>query len=196
MTAKELYNKALEERLGNKGAELVEWLNKHTLDEEFYEQPVNLHQQNKPLIIHAVNMLNMMDKMSKLMFSKKNEDGEWVYEPKYDSEAIATVALLHVFGNIGKYKKEKRSKKINGVWEEIETWVYNEEQEICGTDGENALVRLNAMIYIPQEVQAAIMHCHERTDPQAQGMYPRLYKQNQLVLLAQLADKAETFFNN
>lgn len=195
MTAKELYNSALEKRLGQKGTEIIKWLNEHTEDEDFYEQPVNLYQQDKLLIVHAVNMLGMMDKMSKSLFSMKDESGEWKYEPRYSSEAIAMVALLHVFGNIGKYKKEKRNKKIDGSWKEVETWVYNEEQKIYGTDGENALVRVNGLIYVPSDVQAAIMHCHERTDPQAQGMYPRLYKENLLVLLAQLADKAETFID-
>lgn len=195
MTAKELYNSALEKRLGQKGSEIIKWLNEHTEDEDFYEQPVNLYQQDKLLIVHAVNMLGMMDKMSKSLFSKKDENGEWKYEPRYDAEEIAMVALLHVFGNIGKYKKEKRNKKIDGSWKEVETWVYNEEQKIYGTDGENALVRVNGLIYVPSDVQAAIMHCHERTDPQAQGMYPRLYKDNMLVLLAQLADKAETFID-
>ena len=195
MTAKELYNSALEKRLGQKGSEIIKWLNEHTEDEDFYEQPVNLYQQDKLLIVHAVNMLGMMDKMSKSLFSKKDENGEWKYEPRYSAEEIAMVALLHVFGNIGKYKKEKRNKKIDGSWKEVETWVYNEEQKIYGTDGENALVRVNGLIYAPSDVQAAIMHCHERTDPQAQGMYPRLYKDNMLVLLAQLADKAETFID-
>lgn len=195
MTAKELYNSALEKRLGQKGAEIIKWLNEHTEDEDFYEQPVNLYQQDKLLIVHAVNMLGMMDKMSKSLFSKKDESGEWKYEPRYSAEAIAMVALLHVLGNIGKYKKEKRNKKIDGSWKEVETWVYNEEQKIYGTDGENALVRVNSLIHVPADVQAAIMHCHERTDPQAQGMYPRLYKENLLVLLAQLADKAETFID-
>lgn len=195
MTAKELYNSALEKRLGQKGAEIIKWLNEQTVDEDFYEQPVNLYQQDKLLIVHAVNMLGMMDKMSKSLFSKKDESGEWKYEPRYSAEAIAMVALLHVFGNIGKYKKEKRNKKIDGSWKEVETWVYNEEQKIYGTDGENALVRVNSLIHVPADVQAAIMHCHERTDPQAQGMYPRLYKENLLVLLAQLADKAETFID-
>lgn len=195
MTAKELYNSALEKRLGQKGAEIIKWLNEQTVDEDFYEQPVNLYQQDKLLIVHAVNMLGMMDKMSKSLFSKRDENGEWKYEPRYSAEEIAMVALLHVFGNIGKYKKEKRNKKIDGSWKEVETWVYNEEQKIYGTDGENALVRVNGLIYAPSDVQAAIMHCHERTDPQAQGMYPRLYKENTLVLLAQLADKAETFFD-
>lgn len=195
MTAKELYNSALEKRLGQKGSEIIKWLNEHTVDEDFYEQPVNLYQQDKLLIVHAVNMLGMMDKMSKSLFSMKDENGEWKYEPRYSAEEIAMVALLHVFGNIGKYKKEKRNKKIDGSWKEVETWVYNEEQKIYGTDGENAMVRVNGLIYAPSDVQAAIMHCHERTDPQAQGMYPRLYKGNQLVLLAQLADKAETFID-
>lgn len=195
MTAKELYNSALEKRLGQKGAEIIKWLNEQTVDEDFYEQPVNPYQQDKLLIVHAVNMLGMMDKMSKSLFSKKDESGEWKYEPRYSAEEIAMVALLHVFGNIGKYKKEKRNKKIDGSWKEVETWVYNEEQKIYGTDGENALVRVNGLIYAPSDVQAAIMHCHERTDPQAQGMYPRLYKDNMLVLLAQLADKAETFID-
>lgn len=195
MTAKELYNSALEKRLGQKGAEIIKWLNEHTEDEDFYEQPVNLYQQDKLLIVHAVNMLGMMDKMSKSLFSKRDENGEWKYEPRYGAEEIAMVALLHVFGNIGKYKKEKRNKKIDGSWKEVETWVYNEEQKIYGTDGENALVRVNGLIYVPSDVQAAIMHCHERTDQQAQGMYPRLYKDNTLVLLAQLADKAETFID-
>lgn len=198
MTPKEQYNKALEMYLGDLGKKVVEWLNASTEDDEFYAQPVNIREQDKLLVTHAINMLDIMSRLSKSYFSKKNSKGEWEYKAAYTSEELAQVALLHVLANIGLLVKEKRNKKIDNKWVEVDVWSYDESRTAYGTRGEDAIVilkKIGVLSELSESVITAIMHCHEQYDSQTIAMYARIYQWNPLLLIAQTADKFETFIN-
>ena len=193
------YQDALKELLGELGEATVEWLNQNTTNEEFYEQPMNIHQQDRFLIEHAISMYNQMTRQSKNLYSKQ-VDGKWVYEPPHNKDQIAQVALLHVLGSIGKLKKEIRNRKIDGKWQEVEEWWYDENRQIFGNDGQQAMMVINDIVLehglepLDRKVEVAILHMHESpADASRGGMIARIFKSNELCLIAHLADMADTY---
>lgn len=199
MKAKEVYCNFLRTTMGEAGEAIIKWLDANTLDDEFYKQPVSIYQQDKLLIVHAINMFKLMGRLEKVLYGQNDASGAWQANPPYTIREMAKVALLHVLGNIGKMRKEKRNRKVDGKWVEVEEWVYNETPPYYGTQGEVALLCLTKALgseefrSLGDNVIAAIIHCHEQNDPQMQAVYAKEYSANQLVLLAQIADKAEVF---
>lgn len=195
------YIKTLQMWLGDEGQAVADWITANTTNEDFLEQPMNIHQQERLLTDHAIGMLDKMTKISKVLFSVQ-EDGKWVYKSPYTNEDYARVALYHVLGNIAKFTKQKRNKKDeNGKWQEVVVWGYNEKRPTYGTDGEQAILILRDiwMEYgldpLSREVEVAILNIAGIWDnPLRGGLYPTIYGQNQLALIAHLADTADNFF--
>lgn len=194
------YEETLKSLLGDEGVAVSDWLNKNTTNEEFYEQPMNIYRQERLLIHHAIGMYNTMTKLSKVLFSV-SENGKWVYKSPYSAEDYARVALYHVLGNIAKFKREKRNKKDEaGKWQEVVVWAYNENRPTYGTDAEQAMLIINEIFNeygispLSRDVEVAILNIAGIWDnPTRGGLFPTIYGQNQLALLANLADTADNY---
>jgi hypothetical protein len=144
-------------------------------------------------------MIEQMIKLSKVINST-SINGVYSYFPQYKNDDFARVSLYHILGNIGKFKKEIRNKKIDGRWLEVPTWIYNEKIKIYGTDSQKAVLLIQDIMCkyglapIKEEVLIAIMNIRGIWENQSNaGMYPQLYEQSQLALLAYLADLTDTF---
>lgn len=194
------YFNYLIETLGDEGKAVVSWLSHHTTNEEFLSQPVNLYQQERLLIDHAVSMHSSIVKLAKVAYSKQVE-GQWVFDSPYSLEDYARVALYHILGRINKFKRERRNKKnAEGKWEEVIVWTYNDEKTIYGTDGAEAILVLKDIFAeyglepLNREVEIAILNMDGVWEnPTKSGMYPQLYKQHPLALLAHLADLMDSY---
>lgn len=207
-----IYTKALKEYLGDIGTAVIDWLNENTTNEEFYEQPVSIHQPERLLIKHAVSMFDKIVRLSKLVYSKKvstlDDDGnqmgeEWIYKPEYTNEQLAQVALLHVIGGIRKYKKEIKPQKDpkTGRWKDIERWWFDGDRPCYGSDGDQAVAIIQDIFSeydiapLDFNVMGAIKHISGVLEnPTQSGRYATIWKQNRLALLAHIADMFDTFF--
>lgn len=198
---KKAYITTLVDWLGEEGQAVAEWLDENTTDVEFFEQPMNVYQQDRLLIEHAIGMLDKLTKLSKTFFSVQ-QDGVWIYKSPYSQKDYARVALYHILGSINKFRKEKRNRKDeNGRWQEVIVWAYNEDRITYGTDGEQAILVLKdiwaekGLFPLSREVEVAILNIGGIWDnPLRGGVYPAIYNQNQLALLAHLADTADNFY--
>jgi hypothetical protein len=201
------YAATLSKYLGDLGNAVVEWIERNTTNEEFYEQPVNIHQPERLLIDHAVSTFGRLIKESKNEYSVQI-DGKWVYSPPFTVEQLAQVSLLHILGNVGKYKREIKGFKTDkltpagkAVWEDRLQWVYNENNNNnFGTDGESALFIIHDITTeygiepLDREVELAILHINGIFDNTTKtGFYPKLWKEHPLTLLANHADMKDTY---
>lgn len=189
-----IYDKTLESFLGDEGRAVSDWLSNNTANGEFYDQPMHIQNQDQMLIEHAVNMLDKMIRLSKVLFSKQDNSGAWVYNSPFTKEDMARVSLYHVLGRIGKYVREIRNKKIDGKWVEVEQWVYNENAPVYGTDSAKSILILHEIWQeygldpLTREVETALLNIEGVWEnPTKSGLYPTIYKQNQLALLTHIA---------
>ncbi|MDR2091118.1 MAG: hypothetical protein LBP62_05645 [Clostridiales bacterium] len=193
------YIKTLETWLGDEGRAVADWLNANTTNEEFIEQPINIHQPERYLIDHALGMLDKITKLSKVFFSV-SEDGKWVYKSPYTNADYARVALYHILGSIAKFRRGKRNKKdATGKWQEVVMWEYNDDKVAYGTDGETAIFVLRdiwaeyGLEPLSRDVEVAILNIEILWDnPLRSGAAIKLYGQNSLALLAHTANFLDT----
>jgi hypothetical protein len=180
-----IYTKALKQILPDIGEAVCDWLSKNTKDEEFFKQPQNIKTPDRLLIDHAVGTFWWMDTQRTL------KHGNWEVTTPYSKEDCAKVAFLHILGSIGKFIKEKRNKKIDSNWKEVEVWVYNEERAVLGDDGYMALKVIDdiwneyGLDPLTDDVRSAIQYINGiYQNPTMGGLFHSIYDVNFLALLA------------
>ncbi len=110
---------------------------------------------NGGLLIHS---LNVLDALRSLL--QKNEDGSYSYMvagkevARVTEETVIVIALLHDLCKIGYYGVEKRNKKIDGKWEEVD--FYKVDDKIPYGHGEKSVMRAMEFIKLTTEEKMAI----------------------------------------
>ena len=102
------------------------------------------------LVEHSLNVFQCLkDYLSR-------ERTKEVYKMDYSEESIAIVALLHDICKINCYKVTQRNKKINGKWESVD--VYEYEDTMPYGHGEKSVYIINGYMRLSREEAFAIRY--------------------------------------
>lgn len=114
------------------------------------------------------------------------------FELGIDMESIAICALFHDVCKTDFYVKEMRNKKIDGKWEEIETWIVKDQLPLG--HGEKSIFIINNYMQLT-DVEALAIRWHlGGFDPAVHFGYPyghsnkQAFRENKLVALIAMAD--------
>ncbi|MBO5969339.1 MAG: hydrolase [Clostridia bacterium] len=114
-------------------------------------------------------------------------------EIKVSAETAAIVSLLHDVCKVGCYKTELRNKKVNGVWVQQPTYVFQE--DFCyGGHGSKSVYLIHK--YMPlSEAEAVAINCHMGFADRSPGDYSLggAYEQHPLAWLLHVADESATY---
>ena len=114
-------------------------------------------------------------------------------EVKASDETIAIVSLLHDLCKIGVYKTELRNKKVNGVWVQQPTYVFQE--DFCfGGHGSKSVYIAQKFMNLTNE-EAVCINCHMGPWDRSPGDYSlsNAYEQWPLSWLLHIADESAIF---
>lgn len=114
-------------------------------------------------------------------------------EVKVSGETAAIVSLLHDLCKIGCYKTELRNKKVNGVWVQVPTYVF--EEDFCfGGHGSKSVYLAQKHMNLTNE-EAVAINCHMGFADRSPGDYSlgNAYEQYSLAWLLHVADESATF---
>lgn len=111
-------------------------------------------------------------------------------EGAFAVENIAIVALFHDICKANCYVRDFRNVKINGKWEQVEYWKW-EEQFVYGHGSKSVYILQQFMRLAIDEAQAIRFHMGGREDPLSE-MYERSYAQvfekSKFAVLLHMAD--------
>lgn len=114
------------------------------------------------------------------------------YGVKMSEESIALVSLMHDLCKAGVYKTEMRNKKIDGVWKQVPTYVFEDEMPL-GHGQKSAYLVMQHCQLSPVEYAAIAFHmgCFDGCVPNNVGqtfsMYPEAFALS-------VADQEATYF--
>jgi hypothetical protein len=113
-------------------------------------------------------------------------------EIKVSGETAAIVTLLHDLCKIGCYKTELRNKKVDGVWVQVPTYVF--EEDFCyGGHGSKSVYLIQKYMNLRPE-EAVAINCHMGFSDRSPGDYSlgNAYDQYPLAWLVHVADESAT----
>jgi putative nucleotidyltransferase with HDIG domain len=160
--------------------ELVEYL---LVETDFFMAPASTKYHgsfDKGLIIHSLEVYDTAHQMN---------DG---WSLGLDKESISICSLFHDICKANYYMKEKRNKKIDGAWHEVEVWAVNEKLPLG--HGEKSVYLLQKFITLTDEEALAIRWHLGGFDPGFHFFWPsgepakQAFIQNRLVALIACAD--------
>ena len=114
-------------------------------------------------------------------------------EIQVTAETAAIVSLLHDVCKIGCYKQELRNKKVNGVWVQQPTYVFQE--DFCfGGHGSKSVYLIQKYMPLTDE-EAVAINCHMGSWDRSSGDYSvgSAYDQYPLAWLLHVADESATY---
>lgn len=114
-------------------------------------------------------------------------------EIKVTAETAAIVALLHDLCKIGCYKTELRNKKVNGVWVQQPTYVYDEDFPFGG-HGSKSVYLIQKYMPLSDE-EAVAINCHMGFADRSPSDYStgNAYSAYPLAWLLHVADESATY---
>lgn len=180
--SREKFIKIYSEYITRPGAEnLLEWM-KST---DFFEAPASSRFHcdfNGGLCQHSINVWEELIRLLKAY-----------PEIKVSAETAAIVTLLHDLCKIGVYKTEFRNKKVNGVWVQQPTYVFQE--DFCfGSHGGKSVYLIQKYMDLSFE-EAVAINCHMGPWDRNPGDYSlgNAYEQWPLAWLLHVADESATY---
>lgn len=161
--------------------ELLEWLD----ETDFYTAPASTRFHGSyegGLCEHSVNVWEELTRLLKAY-----------PEIKVSLETATIVSLLHDVCKIGCYKQELRNKKVNGVWVQQPSYVFQE--DFCfGGHGSKSVYLIQKYMPLSEE-EAVAINCHmgswDRT-PSDYGV-GSAYEKYPLAWLLHVADESATY---
>lgn len=114
-------------------------------------------------------------------------------EISVSAETAAIISLLHDVCKIGCYKQELRNKKVNGVWVQQPTYVFQE--DFCfGGHGSKSVYLIQKYMPLTDE-EAVAINCHMGAWDRASGDYSvgNAYDKYPLAWLLHVADESATY---
>lgn len=184
---KEEFKEIFKQNITREGSQqLLSWLEKS----DFFTAPASTKYHlayEGGLCEHSINVYNNLVKLSLDTFGVNNLP--------YNMESVAIVALLHDLCKVNFYKPEKRNQKIDGVWQEVDTYSIDDRFPI-GDHGDKSALIVQGFMKISGEEVAAI-NCHMGGfDTRAKsGAYfiSEAFKKYPLAVLLHLADMLSTY---
>lgn len=160
---------------------LLEWLE----ESSFFSDPASTKYHGAyegGLCEHSVNVFEELIRLLKAY-----------PEIKVTAETAAIVALLHDVCKIGCYKQELRNKKVNNVWVQQPTYVFQEDFPFGG-HGSKSVYLIQKYFPLTDE-EAVAINCHmgawDRT-PSDYGV-GNAYERYSLAWLLHVADESATY---
>lgn len=163
------------------GSELLEWLE----STDFFTAPASTRFHGDyagGLCDHSVNVWEELVRLLKAY-----------PEVKVTAETAAIVTLLHDVCKVGCYKTELRNKKVNGVWVQQPTYVFQE--DFCyGGHGSKSVYLIQKFMPL-SEAEAVAINCHMGFADRSPGDYSLggAYEQHPLAWLLHVADESATY---
>lgn len=114
-------------------------------------------------------------------------------EVKVGGETVAIVSLLHDLCKIGCYKIELRNQKVDGVWVQKPTYVF-EEDFCCGGHGSKSVYIVQKFLNLTDE-EAVAINCHMGFSDRNPGDFSlgAAYEKYPLAWLLHVADESATY---
>lgn len=134
------------------------------------------------LITHSVNVWKELVRLLKAY-----------PEVKVSAETAAIVSLLHDLCKIGCYKTELRNTKVNGVWVQKPTYVFNEDFCFGGHGSKSVYLAQRHINLTPEEATA--INCHMASWDRGVNDYNvgRVYEHSPLAWLLHVADESAAY---
>ena len=183
------FRKEAEPIIKRKGVkELIDWLENDT---DFFTAPASTRfhgAHDHGLVMHTLSVLD-----SALMLFKSFE----LEEEKIMKTSVVLCALFHDICKANMYAKEKRNKKIEGRWEEIEVWSVKDRLPMG--HGEKSVYLIQQFFSLSDEEAMAIRWHLGGFDPGVAFMFPsggpsqQAFRENKLVALIAIADFASSY---
>lgn len=146
---------------------------------------------------HALNTFYRMEDLANLYYELEPSDVN-VYNgdtPEADSaftmESIALVALFHSIYKVHCYVKDFRNQKIDGKWEQVEYWKW-EEAFVYGRGAKSVYILQQFMRLYTEEAQAIRFHTAGKEDVNSGTVdmaYMSVYEHSKLSVLLFLAEQ-------
>ena len=114
-------------------------------------------------------------------------------EVRVTAETAAIVALLHDLCKIGCYKQELRNTKVNGVWVQKPTYVFDE--DFCfGGHGSKSVYLVQKHMALTEE-EAVAINCHMGSWDRSSSDYSvgNAFEKYPLAWLLHVADESATY---
>lgn len=175
---------------------LLSWLDRT----DFYTAPLTTNYQlsvEGGLCQHSLNTFYRMVELTNMYYGKEPADDNFYNgdTPDADSaftmESIALVALFHALYKVDVYVKDYRNQKINGKWEQVEYYRWDE-AFVYGRGAKSVYILQQFMRLYTDEAQAIRFHTAGREDVNS-GMfdasYYRVYEQSPISVLLFLAEQ-------
>ena len=184
-TIKEQYIELLQSTERENIEGLISFLEKN----DFFDAPSSCKYHSAfehGLLFHSMNVYSNLKRLIKVY--------DKTHTIKEDSVIISS--LLHDICKVGFYAKEKRNKKINGVWQEVDTYTVND--KFPAGHGEKSVIIIQQFIKLSMPEILAIdwhmggfdMRCMDYQGKTALSNAMERYK---LVTLLHMADVAATY---
>lgn len=168
--------------------ELIEYLEKDT---DFFSAPAStrFHGAHEfGLVMHTLSMLD-----AALMIYDSLE----LNEDNIDKSSVIFCALFHDICKANFYVKEKRNKKIDGKWVEVDVWAVKDQLPMG--HGEKSVYLVQKFVDLTDEEAMAIRWHLGGFDPGVNFMFPsggpsqQSFRENKLVALMAVADFASSY---
>lgn len=160
---------------------LLEWLQ----STDFFTAPAStrFHGDHEGgLCEHSINVFEELVRLHKA-YPEINVNGE----------TAAIITLLHDLCKVNCYKTELRNKKVNGIWVQVPTYVFDEDFCYGGHGSKSVYIIQKYMDLTPEE--AVAINCHMGFSDRNPGDYSlgNAYEQYPLAWLLHVADESATF---
>lgn len=174
----ELYSKYITRR---GASELLEWLE----ESDFFTAPASTRFHGNyegGLCEHSINVWEELIRLLKAY-----------PEVKVTAESAAIVSLLHDLCKVGCYKQELRNTKVNGIWVQRPTYVFQEDFCYGGHGSKSVYLAQKYMDLTEQE--AVAINCHMGPWDRSPGDYSlgNAYEKYPLAWLVHVADESATY---
>ncbi|MST89091.1 hydrolase [Sharpea azabuensis] len=115
-----------------------------------------------------------------------------IYELAYSEESIAIVSLLHDLCKCDVYKTEMRNKKIDGVWQQVPTYVFDD--PLPYGHGEKSVYMISGYMRLTREEAFAIRYHMGFSSSEPPNQVGKAFEMFPLALALSTADMEATYF--
>lgn len=175
---------------------LLRWLDRT----DFYVAPATTGYQlsvDGGLVQHSLNTFHRMVELVDMYYCKEPADDNFYNgdtpdaESAFTMENIALVALFHGIYKADVYVKDYRNKKINGKWEQVEYYRWDE-AFVYGRGAKSVYILQQFMRLYTDEAQAIRFHTAGREDVNSgifDATFYRVYEKSPIAVLLFLAEQ-------